>query len=86
MVEGVLRAQVLLNQQAALTVAARMALIKGDIQALDHALITGWVKGQQHLTLDGKAAHCHDLSLMDATLTGVVLIAADLEVSRQASP
>lgn len=85
-VEGVLRAQVLLNQQAALTVAARMALIKGDIQALDHALITGWVKGQQHLTLDGKAAHCHDLSLMDATLTGVVLIAADLEVSRQASP
>ncbi|WP_330209079.1 dermonecrotic toxin domain-containing protein [Pseudomonas sp. AM4(2022)] len=61
-VEGVLRARVLLNQQAALTVAARMALIKGDIQALDHALITGLIKGQQNLMLDGKAAHCHDLS------------------------
>ncbi|WP_078820375.1 dermonecrotic toxin domain-containing protein [Pseudomonas synxantha] len=85
-VEGVLRARVMLNQQAALKVAARMALIRGDIQALDHALITGLVRGQQNLTLDGKAAHCHDLSLMDATLTGVVLIAADLEVSRQASP
>ncbi|WP_133298315.1 dermonecrotic toxin domain-containing protein [Pseudomonas sp. GL93] len=57
-----------------------------DIQALDHALITGLIKGQQNLMLDGKAAHCHDLSLMDATLTGVVLICADLEVSRQASP
>ena len=85
-VEGVLRARVVINQQAALTVAARMALIKGDILALDHALITGLVRGQQNLMLDGQAAHCHDLSLMDATLTGVVLIAADLEVSRQASP
>ncbi|WP_248749887.1 DUF6543 domain-containing protein [Pseudomonas sp. MWU15-20650] len=85
-VEGVLRARVVLNQQAALAVAARMALIKGDILASDHALITGLAKGQQPLMLDGKVAHCHDLSLMDARLTGVVLIAADLEASRQALP
>ena len=85
-VEGVLRARVLVNQRAALKVAARMALMKGDIQAADHALITGLIEGSQGLTLEGKAAHCHDLSLMDATLTGVVLIAADLEHSRQVLP
>ncbi|KRP46480.1 Leucine rich repeat-containing protein [Pseudomonas libanensis] len=85
-VEGVLRARVVLNQQAALKVAARMALAKGDIQAEDHALINALIEGRTDLTLDGKAAHSHDLSLMDATLSGVVLIAADLENSREALP
>ncbi|AZE53375.1 Leucine-rich repeat [Pseudomonas synxantha] len=85
-VEGVLRARVVLNQQAALKVAARMALLKGDIQAQDHGLVNALIEGQANLTLDGKPAYCHDLSLMDATLTGIVLIAADLEYSREAQP
>lgn len=85
-VEGVLRARVVLNQQAALNVAACMALIKGDIQARDHELISALIKGQANPMFDGKPAHCHDLSLMDATLTGIVLIAADLEHSREALP
>ncbi|UNM21227.1 hypothetical protein K0P33_07160 [Pseudomonas sp. ArH3a] len=85
-VDGVLRAHVTRNHQAALKVAAQMALMKGDIQPQDHSLITQLIAGRQGLTLDGKAVHCHGLSLMDATLTGVVLIAADLETSRQALP
>ncbi|OAE14170.1 hypothetical protein AZH11_02325 [Pseudomonas simiae] len=86
LVDGVLRAHVTLNHQAALKVAAQMALMKKDIEPLDHLLITDLIAGRQGLTLDGKAAHCHDLSLMDATLIGVVLIAADLEHSREALP
>lgn len=85
-VDGVLRARVTANQLAALNVAAQMALMKGDIQPQDHQLITHLIEGRQGLTLDGKAAHCHDLSLLDATLIGVVLIAADLEQHRQALP
>lgn len=85
-VDGVLRARVTRNHVAALKVAAQMALMKGDIQPQDHDLITQLMAGQQGLTLDGKAVHCHDLSLMDATLTGVVLIAANLEHSREALP
>ena len=79
-VEGVLRARVSANQVAALNVAAQMAVMKGDIQPQDHRLITDLIAGRP------VAAHCHDLSLMDATLTGVVLIAADLENSREVLP
>ncbi|MGE1155933.1 dermonecrotic toxin domain-containing protein [Pseudomonas kitaguniensis] len=85
-VHGVLRARVNANQQAALKVAAHMALMKGDIQPADLRLITDLIAGRQLLTLDAKPVHCHDLSLMDATLTGVVLIGANLEQSREAVP
>ncbi|WP_421555830.1 dermonecrotic toxin domain-containing protein [Pseudomonas kitaguniensis] len=85
-VHGVLRARVTGNHQAALNVAAQMALMKGDILPADHRLITALISERQALTLDGKAVHCHALSLLDAPLTGVVLIGADLEHSRQAVP
>jgi hypothetical protein len=85
-VDGVLRAHVTRNQLAALKVAAQMALMKGDIRPEDHRLITQLIAGHRRLVLDGKTVHCHNLSLMDATLSGVVLIAADLEHHRQALP
>ena len=85
-VQGVLRARVTRNQVEALKVAAQMALMKNDIGLADERLIAALIAGHPSLTLDGNAAYCHDLSLMDATLVGVVVIAADLEHSRETLP
>ncbi|MGK9415291.1 NEL-type E3 ubiquitin ligase domain-containing protein [Pseudomonas cedrina] len=68
-----LQAEVIASQQAALDRAAHLALLKRDIDATTFALV--------QLILQGKPVvmHCYRLSLRGALLTGIVLIAANLE-------
>ncbi|MHC8322091.1 dermonecrotic toxin domain-containing protein [Pseudomonas sp. GB2N2] len=70
------------NQKAALEAAAHLALKKKDITANAFGLVIGLIGGQQGLTLDGKAMQCCELSLLDASLTGVVLFTAINDQSR----
>ncbi|ONH55286.1 C-terminal novel E3 ligase, LRR-interacting [Pseudomonas cedrina] len=68
-----LQAEVIASQQAALDRAAHLALLKRDIDAPTFALV--------QLILQGKPVvmHCYRLSLRGALLTGILLIAANLE-------
>lgn len=75
-----LQAEVIASQQAALDRAAHLALLKRDIDATTFALV--------QLILQGKPVvmHCYRLSLRGALLTGIVLIAANLETASTPVP
>lgn len=64
------------NQKAALEAAVHLALKKKDISTEAFDVVLGMIGGQKGLTLDGKAMQCCELSLLDASLTGVVLFSA----------
>lgn len=70
------------NQKAALEAAAHLALLKKDITENAFDVVMGMIDGQTGLTLDGKVMQCSELSMMDATLTGVVLFTVVAEHSR----
>lgn len=69
-------------QKDALRAASTLALMKQDIDDGTHRMLTSLVEGQPALTLFGKPLRCHGLTMMNVELTGIVLIAADLERSR----
>lgn len=85
-VKGVLRARVILSQQAAFRAAIHSALLMGHIDAATHGVLPGLIDGSAGLTLNRLPVHCHDLVMMDTVLTGIVVIAPDLEHSHQAAP
>ncbi|WP_433767412.1 dermonecrotic toxin domain-containing protein [Pseudomonas putida] len=66
-------------QKAALEVAAHLALKKKDISADAFDVVLGMIEGRTGLTLDGKVMQCCELSILDASLTGVVLFTAAKE-------
>ncbi|KAF1023952.1 MAG: hypothetical protein GAK37_03203 [Pseudomonas sp.] len=75
---AVLQYKVGTSQKAALKAALQLASLQGDIQHDTRQLI-------ETIVDTPNTAHtwqCHDLSLMDAPLTGIVLFAQDLEKSR----
>jgi len=71
------------SQSSALKVALQMALMKNDIGDATHRVILGLLDGVQGVRLHGQAWHCHDLRMMSADLTGIVLFAPDLEQVRE---
>ena len=81
-----LKQQVLASEQSALRVASGQGLIKHDIDRDAHHLISRWVAGEQPLIWNGKAVHCHTLSMMGVELSAIVLICADLENSSTVVP
>lgn len=83
---AVLRQQVGAGHKATLKAAVLMAKLTGDISSALAQLVEGLADGVQGLRLDGVPWQAHDLSLMSATLTGVVVFAQDLYLSRQAVP
>lgn len=66
-------------QKTALEVAAHLALKKTDISADAFNVVLGMIEGRAGLTLDGKVMQCSELSILDASLTGVVLFTAAKE-------
>ncbi|MHC8368384.1 NEL-type E3 ubiquitin ligase domain-containing protein [Pseudomonas sp. ZT5P21] len=70
------------SQKAVLGAAAHMALLKKDISANAFDVVLGIIDGQTGLTLNGKVMQCSDLSMMDASLTGIVLFTAVAGQSR----
>lgn len=70
------------SQKAAFKAAAHLALMTKDITRDSQELILAMLDGQRNLTLKGKVVQFAELSVMDAALTGIVLITPDLERSR----
>ncbi len=70
------------SQKAAFKAAAHLALMTKDITRDSQELILAMLDGQRNLTLKGKVVQFAELSILDAALTGIVLITPDLERSR----
>jgi hypothetical protein len=72
------------SQKAALRAALQLARIRGDIQADYAQQVEGLLEGHRALKLGNLALQCHDLMMMDAPLSGILLFAPDLERTRSA--
>lgn len=83
---AVVQACVQTHDKDALRAAAAVARIKGDINVQVHQTLQDLISGQRIVSYLGKSQYCHDLYLLDTRLTGIVMIAPDLERSRQAEP
>ena len=79
---AVLQHKVQASQKAALRAALHLARIRGDIQDDFAQQVEGLLEGLTALQLDGLALKCHDLQLMEAPLSGILLFAPDLERTR----
>jgi len=81
-VAAVLRPQVDQSQKAALRVALEWALLHKHLQEDAYRSVLGLVEGTSGTQLHGQPLRCHDLTMMAARLTGIVLFAPDLEQHR----
>lgn len=79
---AVLQLKVDASQKAAMRAALQLAQIQGDIQDDYAQQVQALLAGQTDLKLGALPLHCHDLHIMDAPLTGIVLLAPDLENTR----
>ncbi|KPN93813.1 dermonecrotic toxin domain-containing protein [Pseudomonas nunensis] len=80
---AVLRPPILESQKAAIRMALELALLHKDTLKEDaYRAMLGIVSGVQGMMLNGKTLLCHDLTMMSARLTGIVLFAPDLEQYR----
>lgn len=75
-----LQAQVIASQQAALNAAAHLALLRGEIEPATFHLVQRTVKGERGVM------QFYRLRLVDTLLTGVLLIASDLDLARDIAP
>ncbi|WP_095058645.1 dermonecrotic toxin domain-containing protein [Pseudomonas sp. Irchel s3f7] len=83
---AVLQLKVIRSQKSALTVAAQMALAKKDISTQAYDVILGMLHDREHLQWNGKTVGYHTLAMMDAVLTGIVVIAPDPQTSDKPQP
>lgn len=81
-----LRDKVIDNLKAEARTSVHMARLKKDASESALRTLQAQLDGIRGLTLQGKILLNHDLSLMGAPLTGIVLFAADLELHRSAVP
>ena len=82
-VAAILQPRVRDSQKAALTTALQMARMQNQLGGDVHRLILGLLDGLQHLRLRGQAWGCHELTIMNARLTGIVLFSPVLERARE---
>jgi hypothetical protein len=73
----VLRHKVTLSQKHALTVAAHMALLKKDIDQDAFDLVRGMLDDHEIQRWNGHRIGYYNLAMMDAALTGIVVITAE---------
>ncbi|WPN97065.1 dermonecrotic toxin domain-containing protein [Pseudomonas sp. MUP55] len=83
LVDQVLRPKVKTAQESALRVALQLARMNRDISEDYQLVILGLLDGLQGMRMDGQAVLCHDLSLMSASLPGILVFAPDLEQARE---
>ncbi|MBO0496701.1 DUF6543 domain-containing protein [Pseudomonas sp. Marseille-Q1929] len=79
---AVMRIKVDASQKAALRAALQLARLRGDIQEDFAQQVEQLLQGDSDLALDKLALRCHDLQMMDAPLTGILLLAPDLQTTR----
>ena len=83
---AVLKIKVEANEKSTLRLCNGLALIKGDIDHDAHRLVERWAAGDRRLIWNGRAVHCHALTMMGVELPGIVLVCADLERSSTTVP
>ncbi|BFT60985.1 dermonecrotic toxin domain-containing protein [Pseudomonas moorei] len=76
---ALLRKHIIASQQSAMKAAAHLALMKKDIGAEAYLTVLNMVLGKQGLIFDGAPARFYHLNMLDTRLTGIVLIAADID-------
>ena len=84
LVAATLRTNVSESHKAAMTAALQMAQMQKLLSADVHRLILGLLDNLPYLRLRGQPWGYHDLTIMNARLTGIVLFAPDLEAAREA--
>ncbi|EJM65902.1 hypothetical protein PMI30_03037 [Pseudomonas sp. GM50] len=84
-VASLLQSRVRDSQKAALTAALYMAKLQSCVGADPHRLIQSISDGLHPSRLRGHSWFCHELSIMNARLTGIVLFGPNLELVREAA-
>lgn len=74
-----LKKKVVRSQKAAFKAAAQLAVVTGDIGPYTRDVVVAMLEGERNIKLKGKHLRFHQLSMLDTTLTGIVLIAPDLD-------
>ncbi|MHC8349074.1 NEL-type E3 ubiquitin ligase domain-containing protein [Pseudomonas sp. RT4P38] len=74
------------TEKAAFKAAAQQAVMTGDIDFGARVLILSMLDGQRKLLRNGRAMQFAELYILDSRLTGIVLIAPDLEQHRGVVP
>ncbi|MFJ2712113.1 dermonecrotic toxin domain-containing protein [Pseudomonas sp. NPDC087346] len=82
----VLRHKVILSQKSALSVAARMALVKNDIERSAYDVVQGMLEDRRHLKWNGRLVSYYNLTMMDTKLTGIILICPDVLTANSPVP
>ena len=75
----VVKLDVIRTNKAALKAALQLAHIRKDLPTDAFNSILGVVEGHENMQLNGQLLHCHDLSMMSSSLTGIVVFAPKLE-------
>jgi hypothetical protein len=81
-----LRIKVIDSQKQALRVAAHMALQKKDIDQQAFDAIQGMFEDRAEVRWNGQVVSYYNLTIMDTTLTGIVLITSDLSTATRPLP
>ncbi|WP_339449137.1 NEL-type E3 ubiquitin ligase domain-containing protein [Pseudomonas sp. EA_5y_Pfl2_R50] len=81
-----LRIKVVESEKQALRTAARMALLKKDIDQRGFDVIQGMIEDRAQVLWHDRPVRYHTLSMMDTSLSGIVVIAADLLSADHAVP
>lgn len=71
-----LRDNTLRSQKSAMTVAAHIALLHGDVQADAHKAVLQQVEGSADVRLDGRPLGAYTLRLMNTALSGIILFSS----------
>jgi hypothetical protein len=81
-----LKKKVVRSQKAAFKAATQLAVVTGDIGPHTRDVVLAMLDSQQTIKLKGKTLRFHQLSMLDTALTGIVLIAPDLDRTWQIEP
>ncbi|NVZ52919.1 hypothetical protein HX792_21435 [Pseudomonas sp. B6002] len=79
---AVLEHKVTVSQKAALRAALQLARTRGDISDAYAQQVDGLLQGRRNLTLDNLPLRCHAFTMLQVPLTGILLLAPDLENTR----
>ncbi|VVN21214.1 hypothetical protein PS645_04310 [Pseudomonas fluorescens] len=79
---AVLQLKIDQSQKSALTAALHFALMNRDISQSHFILITGLLDGLQGMRINGAELLCHELTMLSASLTGVLVFSPDPESTR----
>jgi Leucine-rich repeat (LRR) protein len=79
----VLQSKIRDSQHTALTAALHMAQMQNLLSNDVHRLIQGLIDNLPYLRLRGQPWGAHDLTIMNARITGIVLFAPDLDSTRE---